>query len=121
LISASHSALDTIIDMVDTYLGEDEAAEGMSPAFSLDFVAEIELSEAVEEKQAEVFVSSFVSSVEENEEISEPDNDQDSEHMAFFKHLVLSGGISLDDFKEQAKNKGKLHQAYLTELNDELL
>lgn len=120
LISASHSALDTIIDMVDTYLGEEEAAEGMSPAFSLDFVAEIELSEAVEEKQAEVFVSSFVSSVEENEEISEPDNDQDSEHMAFFKHLVLSGGISLDDFKEQAKNKGKLHQAYLTELNDVL-
>lgn len=120
LISASHSALDTIIDMVDTYLGEEETIEGMSPAFSLDFVAEIELSEAVEEKQTEVFVSSFVSSIEENEETSEPDNDQDSEHRAFLKHLVLSEGISLDDFKEQAKNKGKLHQAYLTELNDVL-
>ena len=27
LINASHSALDTIIDMVDTYLSEDETSE----------------------------------------------------------------------------------------------
>lgn len=99
LISASHSALDTIIDMVDTYLSDEESVEGLGSAFELDFVAEIELSPAVAE---------------------EPETDQESEHLAFLKHLVASDGISLDDFKEQAKNKGKLHQAYLTELNDVL-
>ena len=40
--------------------------------------------------------------------------------MRFLKQMVESNGISLDDFKEQAKIKGKLHQAYLTELNEVL-
>lgn len=40
--------------------------------------------------------------------------------MQFLKQLVASNGISLVDFKEQAKIKGKLHQAYLTELNEVL-
>lgn len=111
LISASHTALDTIIDMVDTYLGEEEAADP-------DLVAEINLSSGTEVKQAQ----SFAAIMEESEvtAISELDNGQDSGHRAFLKHLVASDGISLDDFKEQAKNNGKLHQAYLTELNDVL-
>ena len=40
--------------------------------------------------------------------------------MQFLKQLVADNGISLDDFKGQAKTKGKLHQAYLTELNEVL-
>ena len=40
--------------------------------------------------------------------------------MRFLKQMVESNGISLNDFKEHAKNKGKLHQAYLTELNEVL-
>ena len=38
LINASHSALDTIIDMVDTYLSEDETSEGMDSAVSPEHV-----------------------------------------------------------------------------------
>ena len=40
--------------------------------------------------------------------------------MRFLKQMVESNGISLDDFKVHAKNNGKLHQAYLTELNEVL-
>jgi len=111
LISASHSALDTIIDMVDTYLGEEAAIEP-------GFVGEIDLSSDVEVKESQ----SAAAIMEESEEtaITEPDNDQDSEQMAFLRHLVANDGISLDDFKEQAKNNGKLHHAYLTELNEVL-
>ena len=111
LISASHAALDTIIDMVDTYLGEEETIEPY-------LVDKINLSSEVEVKQSE----SSAATIEESEvtATSELENEQDSGHLAFLKHLVASDGISLDDFKEQAKNNGKLHQAYLTELNEVL-
>lgn len=111
LISASHSALDTIIDMVDTYLGEEETIEP-------DLVVKINLSSEVEVKQSE----SSAATIEESEvtATSELENEHDSGHLAFLKHLVASDGISLNDFKEHAKTKGKLHQAYLTELNEVL-
>lgn len=119
LISASHSALDTIIDMVDTYLGEEETSEGLDSAVNLNFFAEMELSLADEQREAD----SAVSTIEEAEKVEEtenPDSEQESEHMRFLKQMVESNGISLNDFKEHAKNKGKLHQAYLTELNEVL-
>lgn len=111
LITASHSALDTIIDMVDTYLGKEETIEP-------DLVAKINLSSEVEVKQSE----SSAATIEESEitATSELEYEHDSGHLAFLKHLVASNGISLNDFKEQAKIKGKLHQAYLTELNEVL-
>ena len=111
LISASHAALDTIIDMVDTYLDEEETIEP-------NLVAKINLSSKVEIKQSE----SSAATIEESEvtATSELENEQDSGHRAFLKHLIARDGISLDDFKEQAKNNGKLHQAYLTELNEVL-
>lgn len=122
LITASHSALDTIIDMVDTYLSEDETHEVLDAAVSLNFFAEIEMSVAEEQSEAEkpdsaVVLTSESIIIEENEL---PENEQESEHMLFFKQVVAGNGISLDDFKEHAKNKGKLHQAYLTELNEVL-
>jgi hypothetical protein len=113
LITASHSALDNIIDMVDTYLREEETGEGLVSAVSLDIFAETEIPPAVEQREAE----SLDSNIEESEK---QDSEQESEHMRFLKQVVASNGISLDDFKEHAKNKGKLHQAYLTELNEVL-
>ena len=121
LISASHSALDTIIDMVDTYLGDDETSEGLDAGVSLNIFAESEMSLAEEQNEAESAVSTSVSI--STTTIEEPENlhsEQESEHMLFLKQLVVSNGISLDDFKEHAKSKGKLHQAYLTELNEVL-
>ncbi|WP_159072129.1 tellurite resistance TerB C-terminal domain-containing protein [Trichococcus paludicola] len=121
LITASHSALDTIIDMVDTYLSEEKADEGLDAALSLNFFAEIEMSQAAEQSEAESVVSTSVSAtVTIIEEPENPHSEQEPEHMQFFKQLVAGNGISLDDFKEHAKNKGKLHQAYLTELNEVL-
>ena len=121
LISASHSALDTIIDMVDTYLSDDETSEGLDSAVSLNIFAEIEMSPAEEQREAESVVSKSVAiSAATTEEPDNPDSEQESEHMQFFKQVVAGNGISLDDFKEHAKNKGKLHQAYLTELNEVL-
>jgi hypothetical protein len=121
LITASHSALDTIIDMVDTYLSDDETSEGLDAAVSLNIFAEIEMSLAEEQNEAESAVSTSVSiSTTTIEEPENPHSEQESEHMLFLKQLVASNGISLDDFKEQAKNKGKLHHAYLTELNEVL-
>ena len=122
LITASHSALDTIIDMVDTYLSDDETSEGLDAAVNLNFFAEMELSPAEEQSEAEKSASAVVLTSESIiiEETELPDSEQESEHMQFLKQLVAGNGISLDDFKEQAKNKGKLHQAYLTELNEVL-
>ncbi|WP_106448875.1 tellurite resistance TerB C-terminal domain-containing protein [Trichococcus alkaliphilus] len=121
LISASHSALDTIIDMVDTYLSDDETSEGMDSAVSLNIFAEIQMSPAEEQREAESVVATSVSiSAVTIEETENTDTEQESEHMLFLKQLVAGNGISLDDFKEQAKIKGKLHQAYLTELNEVL-
>jgi len=123
LITASHSALDTIIDMVDTYLSEEQTDEGLDSAMSLNMFAEIEMSSAEEQSEAESAVSISVSataSISITEEVENPDIEQESEHMQFLKQLVASNGISLVDFKEQAKNNGKLHQAYLTELNEVL-
>ena len=121
LITASHSALDTIIDMVDTYLSDDETSEGLDSAVSLNIFAEIEMSLAEEQNEAESAVSTSVSiSTATIEGTENPDSEQESEHMRFLKQLVASNGISLVDFKEQAKIKGKLHQAYLTELNEVL-
>ncbi|WP_319467077.1 tellurite resistance TerB C-terminal domain-containing protein [uncultured Trichococcus sp.] len=121
LITASHSALDTIIEMVDTYLSEYETSEGMDSAVSLNIITEMEMSPAEEQSDAESVVSTSVAvSAVTTEEPENPDSEQESEHMLFLKQMVASNGISLDDFKEQAKNKGKLHQAYLTELNEVL-
>lgn len=121
LITASHSALDTIIDMVDSYLSEEKTDEGLDSAVSLNVFAEIELSLAEEQSEAESAVSTSVSiSAATIEETENTDSEQQSEHMRFLRQLVASNGISLDDFKEQAKIKGKLHQAYLTELNEVL-
>ncbi|WP_320163053.1 tellurite resistance TerB C-terminal domain-containing protein [uncultured Trichococcus sp.] len=121
LITASHSALDTIIEMVDTYLSEDETSEGMDAALSLNLFAEMEISLAEEQSETESVVSTSVAvSAVTTEEPENPDSEQESEHMRFLKQMVASNGISLDDFKKQAKNKGKLHQAYLTELNEVL-
>lgn len=121
LINASHSALDTIIDMVDTYLSDDETSEGLDSAVSLNIFAEIEMSLAEEQNEAESRVSTLVSpSASIIEEPENPDSEQESEHMLFLKQLVVGNGISLNDFKEHAKTKGKLHQAYLTELNEVL-
>ncbi len=123
LITASHSALDTIIDMVDTYLSDAETHEVRDAAVNLNFIAEVEMSSAEEQSEAESAVSISVSataSISITEEVENPDSEQESEHMRFLKQLVASNGISLDDFKEQAKNNGKLHQAYLTELNEVL-
>ena len=121
LITASHSALDTIIDMVDTYLSEDETSEELNAALSLNMFADMEMSRAEEQSESESAVSTSVSATETI--IEEPENldsEQESEHMLFLKQLVVGNGISLVDFKEQAKIKGKLHQAYLTELNEVL-
>jgi hypothetical protein len=121
LITASHSALDTIIDMVDTYLSEEKTDEGLDSAVSLNIFSEIEMSLAEEQNEAERAVSTSVSiSAATIEETENTDSEQESEHMLFLKQLVASNGISLVDFKEQAKIKGKLHQAYLTELNEVL-
>ena len=121
LITASHSALDTIIDMVDSYLSDEETGEGLDAAVNLNFFAEMELSTAEEQSEKESVVSTSVSiSAATKEETENPYSDQDYEHMRFFKQMVAGNGISLDDFKQQAKNKGKLHQAYLTELNEVL-
>mgnify|MGYP002660082135 FL=1 len=121
LITASHSALDTIIDMVDTYLSEDETGEGLDAALSLNIFTEIEISSVEEQSETESAVSTSVSAAASIiEEVENSEFDQESEHMRFLKQMVESNGISLDDFKEQAKNNGKLHQAYLTELNEVL-
>lgn len=123
LITASHSALDTIIDMVDTYLSDAETHEVRDAAVNLNFIAEVEMSSAEEQSEAESAVSISVSataSISITEEVENHDIEQESEHMQFLKQLVASNGISLVDFKEQAKIKGKLHQAYLTELNEVL-
>ena len=81
------------------------------------------MSLAEEQNEAESAVSISVSataSISITEEVENPDSEQESEHMQFLKQLVASNGISLVDFKEHAKIKGKLHQAYLTELNEVL-
>ncbi|WP_288927395.1 tellurite resistance TerB C-terminal domain-containing protein, partial [uncultured Trichococcus sp.] len=76
---------------------------------------------AEEQNESESAVSTSVSATAcIIEEAENPDSEQESEHMQFLKQLVASNGISLVDFKEQAKIKGKLHQAYLTELNEVL-
>ena len=121
LITASHSALDTIIDMVDTYLSDAETHEVRDAAVNLNFIAEVEMSMAEEQNESESAVSTSVSATETI--IEEPENldsEQEYEHMLFLKQLVVGNGISLDDFKVHAKNNGKLHQAYLTELNEVL-
>ncbi|MGB9344258.1 tellurite resistance TerB C-terminal domain-containing protein [Trichococcus sp.] len=125
LITASHSALDTIIDMVDTYLSDDETSEGLDSAVSLNIFAELELSPAEEQREEGSSVSTSLSiSATATEAMIETtenkDSEQESEHMLFLKQLVVGNGISLDDFKVHAKNNGKLHQAYLTELNEVL-
>ena len=121
LITASHSALDTIIDMVDTYLSEDETSEELNAALSRNMFADMEMSRAEEQSESESAVSTSVSAAASIiEEVENPEFNQESEHMRFLKQMVESNGISLDDFKEHAKNNGKLHQAYLTELNEVL-
>jgi hypothetical protein len=121
LITASHSALDTIIDMVDSYLSEEKTDEGLDSAMSLNMFTEMEISSVEEQREEGCSVSKSVSAEASITEGTENlDNEQESEHMRFLKQLVASNGISLVDFKEQAKIKGKLHQAYLTELNEVL-
>ncbi|CZQ88066.1 tellurite resistance TerB C-terminal domain-containing protein [Trichococcus ilyis] len=122
LITASHSALDTIIDMVDTYLSEEETSEVLASAASLNIFAELEMTLTEEQSEAESSLSTVAPTSEAIiiEETEMPDSGQEPEHMRFLKQLVANNGIALADFKEQAKNKGKLHQAYLTELNEVL-
>ena len=121
LITASHTALDTIIDMVDNYLSDEEISEGMDSAVSLNMFTEMEISLVEEQREEGCSISTSVSISDATiEETENPDCEQESEHMRFLKQMVESNGISLDDFKEQAKNNGKLHQAYLTELNEVL-
>ena len=121
LITASHSALDTIIDMVDTYLSEEETEEGLDPALSLNNFAETEMSLAEGQSEPESAADTSVAiSAVTTKEPENPHSEQESEHMLFLKQLVVGNGISLNDFKEHAKTKGKLHHAYLTELNEVL-
>ncbi|SYZ79652.1 tellurite resistance TerB C-terminal domain-containing protein [Trichococcus shcherbakoviae] len=121
LITASHSALDTIIDMVDSYLSEEKTDEGLDSALSLNIFAEMEMSSVEEQSEAESVVTTSVSATDSITEGNEnPDSEPESEHMLFLKQLVVGNGISLNDFKEHAKTKGKLHHAYLTELNEVL-
>ena len=121
LITASHSALDTIIDMVDTYLSEEDTGEGLDSTISLNIFTEMEMSSEEEQSEPESSVATSLSiSSATIEETENPDSEQESEHMLFLKQLVVGNGISLDDFKVHAKNNGKLHQVYLTELNEVL-
>jgi hypothetical protein len=107
--------------MVDTYLSEEETEEGLDPALSLNNFAETEMSLAEGQSEPESAADTSVAiSAVTTKEPENPDSEQESEHMRFLKQMVASNGISLDDFKEQAKNNGKLHQAYLTELNEVL-
>lgn len=109
LITASHSALSTMIDMVDDYLGEEEMDANINPVI-LD---ETEISPAKEQIESETSVSV----VEETEKTA---SNQNFEHMEFLKYVVAGNGIALEEFKQQATNKGKLYQAYLNELNEVL-
>lgn len=109
LITASNSALYTIIDMVDDYLGgEDGKPDSASNDLFHQEIAGI--AQQVEPMKA---VDSSVLTTEKGQEVEQPVN-----QMAFFKHLVLNNGMSLAEFKKQAASKGKLYQAYLSELNE---
>ena len=102
-------------------MSDDETSEGLDSAVSLNMFAEIEMSSVEEQSEAESVVSTSVSAtVTIIEEPENPHSEQESEHMLFLKQLVVGNGISLNDFKEHAKTKGKLHHAYLTELNEVL-
>ncbi|MEK6190584.1 MAG: hypothetical protein N2A99_06310 [Carnobacterium alterfunditum] len=111
LITASNSALYTIIDMVDDYLGE----EAIDPDTALEILVHKDLS--LEEEQMKPGNTVRVSTLEEanGSEIG-----QTLDQMEFLTDLVLNKGISLEEFKKKATDKGKLYQAYLNELNDVL-
>ena len=57
LITASHSALDTIIDMVDTYLSEEDTGEGLDSTISLNIFTEMEMSSEEEHSEPESSVA----------------------------------------------------------------
>ncbi|AEB30818.1 hypothetical protein CAR_c21610 [Carnobacterium sp. 17-4] len=111
LITASNSALYNIIDMVDDYLGEEEINPDRVP----NTLVYKEISVATEQLESNNAVSvSILEEANANEqEVSQP-----TEQMEFLSYLVRNNGISLEKFKQQAANKGKLYQAYLNELNE---
>ncbi|MBT2732715.1 tellurite resistance TerB C-terminal domain-containing protein [Carnobacterium sp. ISL-102] len=111
LITASNSALYTIIDMVDDYLGE----EAIDPDTALKILVHKDLSLAEEQTKPDNTVR--VSTLEET---NESEIAQTVEQMEFITNLVLNNGMSLEEFKKKAADKGKLYQAYLNELNDVL-
>lgn len=111
LITASNSALYTIIDMVDDYLGE----EAIDPDIALKILVHKDLSLAEEQTKPDNTV--LVSTLEET---NESEIAQTVEQMEFITNLVLNNGMSLEEFKKKAADKGKLYQAYLNELNDVL-
>lgn len=109
LITASNSALYTIIDMVDDYLG----GEDVNPDGASNFPTYKKLALA-EEKQEPVNTVSVSILEEANEQEIAPAEEQ----LEILKYLVLNNGMSLAEFKKQAASKGKLYQAYLNELNE---
>lgn len=109
LITASNSALYNIIDMVDDYLGEEEINPDRVP----DTLVHKEISVATEQLEPNNAVSVSILEEMNEQEVSQP-----TEQMEFFSYLVRNNGISLEKFKQQAANKGKLYQAYLNELNE---
>ncbi|WP_373471305.1 tellurite resistance TerB C-terminal domain-containing protein [Carnobacterium alterfunditum] len=111
LITASNSALYTIIDMVDDYLGE----EAIDPDTALKILVHKDLSLAEEQMKPDNTV--LVSTLEKT---NESEITQTVEQMEFITNLVLNNGMSLEEFKKKAADKGKLYQAYLNELNDVL-
>lgn len=109
LITASNSALYAIIDRVDDYLGEEEINPDRVP----DTLVHKEISVATEQLEPNNAVSVSILEEMNEQEVSQP-----TEQMEFFSYLVRNNGISLEKFKQQAANKGKLYQAYLNELNE---
>ena len=109
LITASNSALYNIIDMVDDYLGEEEINPDRVP----NTLVHKEISVATEQLEPNNAVSVSIL-----EEVNEQEVSQPTEQMEFLSYLVRNKGISLEKFKQQAANKGKLYQAYLNELNE---
>lgn len=109
LITASNSALYTIIDMVDDYLGEEESNPDTVP----NILIHKESSVAAEPLEPNTAVT--VSTLEEE---TEQEGNQPTDQMKFLSCLVRNNGVSLEEFKQQATKKGKLYQVYLNELNE---
>lgn len=116
LITASHLALGTIIDRVDDYLREEKTIKELGSDVSSDVLNQTKILPVKGQLESEVFVSV----IEETEKQNNEPSIEQMEQMSFLKTIVANGEISLEAFKQQANNKGKLYQAYLNELNEVL-